>query len=57
MVEIIDGKKVSQEIRDSLKIKVAEIEKKYSSVPGFAVVLAGDDPASLIYVRMKGQSN
>ncbi|HPS59269.1 MAG TPA: bifunctional methylenetetrahydrofolate dehydrogenase/methenyltetrahydrofolate cyclohydrolase FolD [Spirochaetota bacterium] len=55
MTQIIDGKKVSQEIRDSLKIKVADLEKKYGKVPGLAVVLVGDDPASAIYVRNKGR--
>lgn len=55
MTQIIDGKKVSQEIRDSLKIKVAELHNKYGKVPGLAVVLVGDDPASAVYVRMKGK--
>lgn len=55
MTQIIDGKKVSQEIRDSLKVKVSELEKKYGKVPGLAVVLVGDDPASAVYVRMKGK--
>lgn len=55
MTQIIDGKKVSQEIRDSLRIKVAELRSKYGKVPGLAVVLVGDDPASAVYVRMKGK--
>lgn len=55
MTQIIDGKKVSQEIRDSLKIKVADLEKKHGKVPGLAVVLVGEDPASAVYVRMKGK--
>ena len=55
MTQIIDGKKISQEIRDSLKARVAELKKKYNRVPGLAVVLVGDDPASAVYVRMKGK--
>ena len=55
MTQIIDGKKVSQEIRQSLKVRVSELEKKYGKVPGLAVVLVGDDPASAIYVRNKGK--
>lgn len=55
MTQIIDGKKISQEIRDSLKVQVAELKKKYNRVPGLAVVLVGDDPASAIYVRNKGK--
>ncbi|MCL2154356.1 MAG: bifunctional methylenetetrahydrofolate dehydrogenase/methenyltetrahydrofolate cyclohydrolase FolD [Leptospirales bacterium] len=53
MAEIIDGKKISNEIRETIKTKVAELKKKYNSVPGLAVVLVGDDPASEVYVKMK----
>ena len=55
MAEIIDGKKISAEIREELKAKVAEMQSKYGNVPGLAVVLVGDDPASAVYVRMKGK--
>lgn len=56
MAEIIDGKKISCEIREKLKLKTEDFKKKYDSVPGLAVVLAGDDPASAVYVRMKGRA-
>jgi len=55
VAEIIDGKKISSEIREELKSKVAEMQSKYGEVPGLAVVLVGDDPASAVYVRMKGK--
>jgi methylenetetrahydrofolate dehydrogenase (NADP+) / methenyltetrahydrofolate cyclohydrolase len=55
MAEIIDGKKISSEIRGKLKFKVDELKKKYDGVPGLAVILVGDDPASAVYVRMKGR--
>jgi methylenetetrahydrofolate dehydrogenase (NADP+)/methenyltetrahydrofolate cyclohydrolase len=55
VAEIIDGKKISAEIREELKAKVAEMQSKYGNVPGLAVVLVGDDPASAVYVRMKGK--
>lgn len=55
MAEIIDGKKISAEIREELKVKVLELQNKYGDVPGLAVVLVGDDPASAVYVRMKGK--
>jgi methylenetetrahydrofolate dehydrogenase (NADP+)/methenyltetrahydrofolate cyclohydrolase len=55
VAEIIDGKKISAEIREELKVKVLELQNKYGDVPGLAVVLVGDDPASAVYVRMKGK--
>ncbi len=55
MAEIIDGKKISSEIREKIKLNVEELRKKYNSVPGLAVVLVGDDPASAVYVRLKGK--
>jgi len=53
LAEVIDGKKISDEIRQSIKLKVAELKEKYNSVPGLAVVLVGNDPASEVYVKMK----
>jgi len=55
MAEIIDGKKVSSEIRAEIKDRVVELNKTYGKVPGLAVVLVGDDAASAVYVRMKGK--
>ena len=51
-MNIIDGKAISAQIREGLKKKVAELKGK-GIVPGLAVVLVGDDPASAIYVRNK----
>jgi methylenetetrahydrofolate dehydrogenase (NADP+)/methenyltetrahydrofolate cyclohydrolase len=48
---IIDGKKIAAEIREELKAKVSGLSEK--NRPGLAVVLAGDDPASAVYVRQK----
>jgi methylenetetrahydrofolate dehydrogenase (NADP+)/methenyltetrahydrofolate cyclohydrolase len=50
--EIIDGKQVAADMRDQLKDKVAELKDK-GIVPGLAVVLVGDDPASRSYVTAK----
>jgi methylenetetrahydrofolate dehydrogenase (NADP+)/methenyltetrahydrofolate cyclohydrolase len=52
MPVIIDGKSVSQQIKSEIK---AEIERDKLS-PGLAVVIAGNDPASRIYVRNKKKS-
>lgn len=50
--KIIDGKQVAADMRAELKIEVANL-KKDNIVPGLAVVLVGDDPASRSYVTAK----
>jgi methylenetetrahydrofolate dehydrogenase (NADP+)/methenyltetrahydrofolate cyclohydrolase len=55
MVEIIDGKKISQEIREEIKQEVEQL-KKQGIQPHLSVVLVGEDPASQIYVRSKGKA-
>lgn len=52
MYNIIDGKKISAEIKEEVKNEVADLNKKGISV-GLAVVLVGNDPASKIYVNNK----
>ena len=52
MYQIIDGKKISQEIKDELKEKVAAMEKEGKKV-ALAVIQVGNDPASSVYVRNK----
>ena len=51
-MKILDGKKISQEIKDELKQEVEKL-KQQGVVPGLAVVLVGDNSASQIYVRNK----
>ncbi|MFV1951727.1 MAG: bifunctional methylenetetrahydrofolate dehydrogenase/methenyltetrahydrofolate cyclohydrolase FolD [Nitrospinota bacterium] len=51
--EIIDGKRISTQIKEEIAEEIKDLRKRGSSVPGLAVVLVGDDPASLIYVRNK----
>jgi len=50
---IIDGKLVSQSIRNQLKEKVALRKSQGLRAPGLAVVLIGEDPASAVYVNNK----
>jgi methylenetetrahydrofolate dehydrogenase (NADP+)/methenyltetrahydrofolate cyclohydrolase len=50
--QIIDGKQVAADMRAELKEEVAELKKK-NIVPGLAVVLVGEDPASKSYVTAK----
>ena len=52
MAQIIDGKKISQSLREEMKVEVMEIIKT-STPPGLAVILVGEDNASQIYVRNK----
>ena len=51
MATILNGKQVAAEIRAELKTR-AEALRKDGVVPCLAVLLAGDDPASKIYVRI-----
>ena len=52
---LIDGKKVSQEIKDELKEKVAKLKSEGREIT-LVVVLVGSDPASQVYVRNKQQA-
>lgn len=52
MSTIIDGKKISQEIKDELKQKVTELQANGTDVT-LAVILVGEDPASCVYVKNK----
>ncbi len=51
---IISGKEISSEIQEELKDKISELKSK-GVTPGLSVVLVGEDPASQVYVRMKGK--
>ena len=51
-MELIDGKKISGEIKDELRAEVEEL-KKQGKEACLAVVLVGDDPASAVYVKNK----
>ena len=52
MAIIIDGKAVSAATREAIKNEVAELKEK-GVTPGLAVIIAGDDPASRVYVNNK----
>ena len=53
MTKIIDGKKISQKLKDNLKIEIEEIKNRFKRVPGLAVVQVGDVAASSVYVKAK----
>ncbi len=50
---LLDGKKVSQDIKDNLKQEVLEITKNNERAPHLTIVLVGDVMASKIYVKNK----
>lgn len=52
MYQIIDGKKISQEIKDELKVRAAELKAR-GIKRCLAVIKVGDDPASGVYVNNK----
>lgn len=52
--QILDGIVFSAEIKEDVKRRVAAM-KEQGVIPGLAVILVGDDPASEIYVRNKGK--
>ena len=52
---IIDGTAIGKAIRAELKAEVAAMRTR-GVVPGLTVVLVGEDPASQVYVRMKGKA-
>ncbi|MCR5211190.1 MAG: bifunctional methylenetetrahydrofolate dehydrogenase/methenyltetrahydrofolate cyclohydrolase FolD [Lachnospiraceae bacterium] len=50
---LIDGKKISQEIKDEVKEQVSALKEKIKRDISLAVILVGDDSASQVYVRNK----
>jgi len=56
MTKIIDGRKIAKEITESLKTKVENFIQKNRITPKLAVIIVGEDPASLFYVKMIGKT-
>ena len=53
MYTLIDGKAVSNKIKDGIKDKVDDYRQRLGKVPGLAVIMVGDNPASKVYVNSK----
>lgn len=53
--KIIDGKAISAKIKEEMKREVAEL-RGTGIFPGLAVILVGENPASVVYVRNKGKA-
>jgi methylenetetrahydrofolate dehydrogenase (NADP+)/methenyltetrahydrofolate cyclohydrolase len=52
---IIDGKAFAEGLRRRVGDAAAALKERHGLVPGLAVVLVGEDPASQVYVRNKGK--
>jgi methylenetetrahydrofolate dehydrogenase (NADP+) / methenyltetrahydrofolate cyclohydrolase len=55
LAQRIDGKAIAAEVRLRVAAGVARLKAEHGVTPGLAVVLIGEDPASQVYVRNKGQ--
>jgi methylenetetrahydrofolate dehydrogenase (NADP+) / methenyltetrahydrofolate cyclohydrolase len=55
--EIIDGKVLAEGLRAKVITEVTTLVRDHGLKPGLAVVLVGEDPASQIYVRSKGEQS
>ena len=53
--KIIDGKAFAENLRNKIARQVAYLKETHGFTPGLAVVLVGEDPASKVYVRNKGE--
>lgn len=53
MAKLIDGKLISAQIRAEIKEETASFLNEKGYLPGLAVVIVGEDPASQVYVRNK----
>lgn len=52
---ILDGKAIAQTVRNEVRQQVADL-RAHGIIPGLAVIVVGDDPASHIYVRNKSRA-
>lgn len=57
MAQILDGKKIAEEIKQEVVEEVEELKNKKGITPCLKVILVGDNPASQIYVRNKEKTS
>ncbi|NLK85926.1 MAG: bifunctional 5,10-methylene-tetrahydrofolate dehydrogenase/5,10-methylene-tetrahydrofolate cyclohydrolase [Clostridiaceae bacterium] len=53
---ILDGKTLAKSIEQELAVRVQRIKDRTGTIPVLATIIVGDDPASVTYVRMKGNA-
>ncbi len=54
--QIIDGNRVAATIREELSVEIRRLQAERGVAPGLAVVLVGENPASMSYVRSKNKA-
>ncbi len=52
---ILDGKPVAEKIQQEVELEIQRLKSEHGLVPGLAVIMAGDDPASRSYVQSKSK--
>ena len=55
--KLIDGRAEADSLRARVTSEVADLKARFGVTPGLAVVLVGEDPASQVYVRSKGEQS
>jgi len=55
-MQLIDGKSLANKVQTSVGTEVEQLKQEKNIVPGLAVILIGDDPASHAYVKMKAKA-
>ena len=55
-MQLIDGKALANKVQASVATQVEQLKQEKNIVPGLAVILIGDDPASHAYVKMKAKA-
>jgi methylenetetrahydrofolate dehydrogenase (NADP+)/methenyltetrahydrofolate cyclohydrolase len=55
-MQLIDGKSLALKVHTSVSTEVESLKQEKNIVPGLAVILIGDDPASHAYVKMKAKA-
>lgn len=53
---VLDGKALAKQIEEGLKARVEKIKEKARQTPVLATIIVGDNPASVTYVKMKGNA-
>ena len=56
MAKIISGTQISESMRTEIAVDARAFEERTGMKPGLTVVIVGEDPASQVYVRMKGRA-
>lgn len=52
---VLNGKQVAEEVVEKVKVATQKLISENNIIPGIAVVIVGEDPASQVYVRSKGK--